>query len=273
MITSSAPVPHQPDLRALRALAWQNATGRLAISGACGSHTGLRPRNEDAFFASARDSLVAIADGMGGHPGGHIASDLAVRHIHGPLTRGLADDHSRGGPTTPEHHQARMMSALVNCNRNIRQRHPQDPARPMATTIVALWLIDDWAVFGHVGDSRLYRLRDGVMLPMTLDHNAIGEALRLGLGPDDVSDLPPHLLSRALGLDDTVRPDVGYCSLVSGDRYLLCTDGLYEELDDISIAETLARAVSAEQTMRELMEDAILAGSGDNITLSVIDVR
>lgn len=269
MMTSSAPLSKQPDLRALRALTWQNHSGRYAISGACGSHVGLRPRNEDAFFASARDSLVAIADGMGGHPGGHIASDLAVRNIHGPLTERPV----RKGRSAPENHRARLMNALVGCNRIIRQRHPQDPERPMATTVVALWLIEDWAVFGHVGDSRLYRLRDGVLTPLTLDHNALGEALRLGLHPEDVGDIPHHLLSRALGLEDTVRPDVHFCSLVSGDRYLLCTDGLTEEVTDEVIAETLARPVSAEQTMRTLLEEAMVSGSSDNITLAVIDIR
>ena len=143
----------------------------------------------------------------------------------------------------------------------------------MATTVVALWLIDGWAVFGHVGDSRLYRLRDGVLTPMTLDHNAIGEALRLGLCPEDVGDIPHHLLSRALGLEDTVRPDVGFCSLTRGDRYLLCTDGLTEQLGDGAIAQLLDRSTSAEATMRELLEEAIIAGASDNITLAVIDVR
>ncbi len=269
MMTSSAPLSKQPDLRALRALTWQNHSGRYAISGACGSHVGLRSRNEDAFFASARDSLVAIADGMGGHPGGHIASDLAVRSIHGPLT----DRPPRRVRVEPEQHRVRLMNALVGCNRIIRQRHPQDPERPMATTVVALWLIDGWAIFGHVGDSRLYRLRDGVLTPLTLDHNALGEALRLGLHPDDVGDIPHHLLSRALGLDETVRPDVNHCSLVSGDRYLLCTDGLTEAVDDAYLAATLARPVSAEQTMRALLEAAMVSGSSDNITLAVLDIR
>lgn len=267
MMTSSAPLAQRPSLRSLRALAWQNHSGVRRISGACGSHTGRRPRNEDAFFASARDSLVAIADGMGGHPGGHIASDLAVRSLHGPLTDTAIDR-----PAQPERHRARLMSALVNCNRIIRQRHPQDPDRPMATTVVTLWLVDDWAVFGHVGDSRLYRLRDGMLTPLTLDHNAVGEALRLGLGPEDVGEIPPHLLSRALGLSDTVRPDVGFCSLMPGDRYLLCTDGLTEALDDAALGAGLARPASAEQTMRDLLDAAIRAGTADNVTLAVLDV-
>lgn len=267
MITSSAPAARQPDLRTLRTLTWHGKTGRHRIAGACGSHAGYRARNEDAFFASARDSLVAIADGMGGHPAGHIASDLAVRNLHGPLTVTPIADGS------PERMRARLHRAIIQCNQVIRGRHPQDPTRPMATTLVTLWLVGGWAVFGHVGDSRLYRLRQGTLTPLTLDHNALGEALRLGLRPSDVGDIPSHLLSRALGLEETVRPDVGFCALASGDRFLLCTDGLTEELSDEELLDTLARPVSAEQSMRELIEDAILAGATDNITVSVIDVR
>lgn len=267
MITSSAPAPRAPELRALRRLTWHGRAGSHRIAGACGSHIGLRPRNEDAFFVGARDTLVAIADGMGGHPGGHIASDLAVRTLHGPLTR---EPYAHAPPARL---QARLNRAIIHANRRIRGRHPQDPDRPMATTLVTLWLVEGWAIFGHVGDSRLYRLRRGVLTPMTLDHTAIGEALRLGLCPADVGDIPDHLLSRALGLDETVRPDVGFCSLLAGDRYLLCTDGLTEALSDIDLLEVLARPTSAERTMRALFEDALVAGSSDNITLSVIDAR
>lgn len=268
MITSSAPVARQPDLRMLRTLTWHGRTtdGRR-VSGACGSHVGLRERNEDAFFASTRHCLVTLADGMGGHPGGHVASELAVRSVYSPLVPA-----GEWVPQGPERHRSRLMAAIIEANRRIRARRPQDPERPMATTLVALWLVDGWAVFGHVGDSRLYRLRDGVLTPLTLDHNALGEALRLGLSAEHVRDLPSHLLSRALGLGDTVRPDVGFCSLQRGDRYLLCTDGLTEELTEGEVCETLARRVSAEQTMRELMQDALLSGSADNITVAVVDV-
>lgn len=268
MPTSSQPMCLRPDLHSLRSFAWQGRTGAgLRLSGAVGTHVGGRARNEDAFAVNSRHNRVVIADGMGGHPGGHIAAESAVMSLCTlPLT-------ATWGGQRPPRLQSHLEAELVAAHDRIRTRRPQDPERPMATTVVALWLVGDHAIFAHVGDSRLYRWRGGRMTPLTLDHNAVGEALRLGIDPREVADLPAHLISRALGLADTVAPDGGRCALLPGDRYLLCTDGLCGHVDDEVIAGSLGGGAAPEGVMRGLFEAALRVGAADNITIAVVDAR
>ncbi|MCA9539076.1 MAG: serine/threonine-protein phosphatase [Myxococcales bacterium] len=236
----------------------------VRLEGAAGSHIALRPRNEDAVRALPASGLVVLADGMGGHPGGQLASELAVRTLTDVLG-------PRTPPANPERRAQFIGAALVRANMALRRRAPRDPQRPMATTALVFWCAAHHAAFGHVGDSRLYRLRDGLCAPLTLDHNAFGETLRAGLEPP--AGPPSHLLSRALGLRETVRPDVGWCTLRPGDRYLLCTDGLSDVLSEDDLAAILADATSPAEAVQELVETALLEGGADNITAVVLEVH
>ncbi|MCB9553002.1 MAG: protein phosphatase 2C domain-containing protein [bacterium] len=270
MPTSTLPIPLCPrfELHALRGLAWQGRTrAGLRVSGAVGTHAGGRLRNEDAFAVNARHNRVVVADGMGGHPGGHLAAETAVQS--------LADlpASSRRGVERAPRLQAMLEDELVTAHERIRARRPQDPARPMATTVVALWFVADLAVYAHVGDSRLYRWRGGRLTPLTLDHNAVGEALRLGVDPREVADLPAHLISRALGLGEALCPDSGRCAVLPGDRYLLCTDGLCGPVDDRTITAVLGEGGDCGAVMRALFEEALRAGAPDNITIAVVDAH
>lgn len=268
MPTSTLPMCLRPDLHSLRSFAWRGHTAAgVRLTGAVGTHVGGRPRNEDAFAVNSRHNRVVIADGMGGHPGGHIAAETAVQSLC-TLSPASAD-----GPQRPRRLQAHLEAEMMAAHDRIRSRRPRDPERPMATTVVALWCVGDQAVFAHVGDSRLYRWREGQLRPLTLDHNAIGEAVRLGIDPREVADLPSHLISRALGLGDTVEPDTGGCTLVAGDRYLLCTDGLCGPVDDRSLCAMLGAREGPETTMRALFEEALRSGASDNITIAVVDAR
>lgn len=266
MSTSPAPT-HLPVMNALRALRWKSRTaaGRR-LRGAVGTHVGHRDRNEDAFFVSARHNLITLADGMGGHPGGHIAAELAVR----VLAESVSDDGHRG-PASPERRRAQLLASIIRANQRIRGRRPQDPERPMATTVVALWFVDGFAVHAHVGDSRIYRLRDGVLTPLTLDHSALGEAVRAGLDPGHVEPERTHLVSRALGLADTVRPDVGFGEVMAGDRFLLCTDGLTDDVSTDEMCAMLTAQRDPELAVYALIEAALVSGAEDNVTVSVVD--
>lgn len=261
-------IPPRFELQALRGLAWHGRTrAGLRVSGAVATHIGGRMRNEDAFAVNARHNRVVIADGMGGHPGGHIASEAAVQAL-----TDLPASSRRGVERAPRL-QLLLEDELLAAHERIRSRRPQDPARPMATTVVALWFVGDLALYAHVGDSRLYRWRDGQLVPLTLDHNAVGEALRLGVDPREVADLPAHLISRALGLGEVVCPDSGRCAVLPDDRYLMCTDGLCGSVDDRTIAAVLAEGGDCESVMRALFDEALRAGAPDNITIAVVDAH
>jgi PPM family protein phosphatase len=144
----------------------------------------------------------------------------------------------------------------------------------MGSTIAALQFLDGEAVVAHVGDSRVYRLRDGVVEQLTADHSLYAELKRSGM-----DDLPPreqcqygHVITRALGMEGDIRPDLRRELPRRGDVYLVCTDGLFEKLEPADLARVLA-AGSAEDACRQLVEEAYRRGGKDNITAVVVRIE
>ena len=197
-----------------------------------------------------QDTLAAIADGMGGGPGGRLAAETCVRgfidaYYSLPITLGVDRASAR---------------ALTSMNRWVHAQGQQDPSlKNMATTFSALILRGRSAHVVHVGDTRVYRLRDRRLHCLTQDHAHSHPDLR-------------HVLYRAVGLEAAVRADYAVHDLRQHDRFLLCSDGLHGALSHDRIGKILDERAAPEEGAQRLVADALQAGSQDNVTALVVDV-
>lgn len=221
----------------------------------------LRGHNEDAVAPTdmgvESDRLViGVADGMGGHVAGEVASRLAIETA-------LATE---GGPLD----RARAANDAV-----LRRVHSEPRLRGMGTTLTLAVLSPEGADIGHIGDSRAYLWRDGSLRQLTTDHSLMAEMIAAGeLDPEEAAVHPYRsVITRAIGLDEEVSIDHVTIELGSGDRLLLCTDGLTNMVDDDGIAELLDRHPSPVEAVWALVEAANAAGGIDNVTVAVIDVE
>lgn len=216
------------------------------------THVGrVRERNEDALHVDVDAGLFIVADGLGGHPSGDVASNLAVEHMARQLLGSL-----NGEPET------QLVDALRSANLAILDESVGDPSRHgMGTTAVLAYVHPDrrTASFAHVGDSRAYIFRDGHLAQVTADHTTGGPLSR-------------GRITQALGTDRGVDPDEERLELEPGDRLLLCTDGLTDMVDDVRISEALAEGSEAQAVCDQLVENALSRGGVDNITLVVVDI-
>jgi PPM family protein phosphatase len=235
------------------------------------SIAGRRTNNEDAICAQPGLGLFVVADGMGGYEGGEIASALAVEAIH-ELVRRTAGDADVTWPYKIDPRRSVGENELMVATRMAADRiaaRRDGELRDMGSTVVALRLTRDGAVIAHVGDSRVYRLRGGMLAQLTTDHSLAAQLEAAGTKPD--ADFAwRHVITRALGTA-TSEPDVQYQPVERGDVFLLCSDGLSEVLDPAHIAALLALPV--ELACRELVDAAYAAGSRDNISAVVVRVR
>ena len=219
--------------------------------------TGRQRRgNEDAFYARA--PLFAVADGMGGAQAGEVASHLAVE----VLEQGLPD----GGGSVEERLRARVREA----NARIMASAQADDARAgMGTTLTVAYVGEDDLTVAHVGDSRLYRLRDGTFERLTDDHSLVEELVRQGkLTPEEADEHPQRsIITRALGAEEGVEADSHTWAGRDGDVYLICSDGLTSMIPEAHVAQVLAEASSLASAGRMLIDAANDAGGRDNITV------
>ena len=250
----------------VRALVPCTAVRGARLDGGVVCHTGsVRKRNEDAWFADAEVGLFVVADGMGGHAAGDVASAMAVDVLAGLVEQEGAVPVTEAG--------AALRHAFSEASQRIFEAGGADVARRgMGTTLVALWVCGEVAVWAHVGDSRLYRLRDGAFTPLTLDHTPLGDMVRRGQIDRASAERhgPVRLLSRSVGTFPVVRTEVGEGEVRPGDRFLLCSDGL----SDVVSRDTLARLLSdgpPSHAARALTMAALEGGGPDNITAMVVD--
>jgi protein phosphatase len=210
-----------------------------------GSETGhVRQRNEDALLVDAESGVFAVADGMGGHPAGDVASAVAIARLKEVLS---GYDGSDPGATLVEALQEAHTAVLADAEENPGRRG-------MGSTAVVAIVVDDAAWVGHVGDSRCYLLSGETGLrQVTEDHGAGG------------------YLTQALGLDRGISPDVTSVPLGDGDRLLLCTDGLSNMVDDAQIEKVLRDAADPQAACDALTASALDAGGIDNVTAVVLD--
>jgi protein phosphatase len=217
-----------------------------------------RPENEDRYLVDHEDRLYAVADGMGGHRAGEVASATAIDALQAAFAEGAALDQAVG-----EANAAVFEKASTNLD-----------MRGMGTTLTAAALLDDHRVLlGHVGDSRAYLMRDGAVTQITEDHSLVEQLVREGrLSPEEAASHPQKaIITRALGIDPEVEVDTYPVDLRPGDRLLLCSDGLTNMLTDTTIAGVLRRQPDPQQAADMLVDLANEAGGDDNITVVVID--
>ena len=250
----------------------------LSISGL--SDVGmLRRRNEDSFAVQADLGVAVVADGMGGHPGGDVASRVAAE----TAAAALGVHASQGIPVEAEGLRGAMADVVRSAHEAIRARGAEEPElEGMGTTLTAM-LVDAESgsyVIGHVGDSRAYLFRDGHVSQLTRDDTWVQEQMDKGaLTSENARNSPyGHLLTQCLGLDESPAPQLVVGRAGTGDVFLLCTDGLVGILPDDRIAEILSSHLGplgsasspTESALEALVSAANEAGGPDNITAALV---
>lgn len=225
----------------------------------------VRPLNEDSLCAEPGLGLFAVADGMGGHRAGEVASRAAIAELVRYLKENL--------PLFPNPADA-LVSGVQAANRLVfHLSSSYRSLRGMGTTLTAALVRNGELFWAHVGDSRLYLLRGGELVQLTEDHSLVRELVRRGGLREEQARFHPHrsVLTRALGIEPEVRVDSDRLVLRSKDRLLLCTDGLTEHLSDEEIAAVVSCAAVAEAVGR-LVEMALGRGGTDNISIILLAV-
>jgi PPM family protein phosphatase len=230
-----------------------------------------RSNNEDSVALDDAVSLAVLADGMGGYNAGEVASNMATSFIRTELGRWLRE---AGAQATAAEVRRAMDICVDNANRaifNAANANPQYAG--MGTTLVVAVFRDTRLLVGHVGDSRCYRLRGGRLQQITRDHSLLQEQIDAGLITQEQAAFSANknLVTRAVGVEDTVLLETHQHEVAPGDVYLLCSDGLSDMLDDASIGQLLQSGDSLDSTGQALIDAANDAGGKDNI--SVILVR
>jgi protein phosphatase len=235
----------------------------LSLRFAAGSHKGMiREGNEDSGYAGPR--LLAIADGMGGQAAGEVASSEVISTIV------ALDDDVPGSDILTS-----LGTAVQRANDQLRLMVEEDPQlEGMGTTLTALLWTGQRLGLVHVGDSRAYLLRDGVLTQITQDHTWVQRLVDEGRITEEEATTHPQrsLLMRALGSGDHVEPDLSIREVRAGDRYLICSDGLSGVVSHQTMEDTLASYQGPQETVQELIQLALRGGGPDNITVIVADV-
>ena len=226
-----------------------------------------RKVNQDAFLLDESRGLYAVADGMGGHAAGEVASRLASEALAAALRE-------RAAGWTAEEAGRGLRDALTEGNRRICESvQARSEWRGMGTTMVALVLVEGQAVIAHVGDSRAYLLRDRTLRQLTSDHSWVNEQVKLGVLAPELAHRHPmrNIVTRALGNQLEVESDLIVESVRPGDVFALCSDGLSGMLEDREIRDTLvAQAEVPTRACRALVDGANARGGEDNITVVVV---
>jgi protein phosphatase len=236
----------------------------LLQAGAATDVGRVRQMNEDRYLADER--IFAVADGVGGHQAGEVASQTSVETLLRAFTEG-------------EHTTEGLVAAVEAANTAVWQlAQGSREKRGMGTTLTALALVqadgEEQLALANVGDSRAYLLQHGELLQLTEDHSLVEEMVREGkLTPAEAQVHPQKsIITRALGMEPVIEVDSWEITPFQGDRILLCSDGLTNELSDERIASILRQLADPQEAAHELVRQARAAGGGDNITVVVVDV-
>ena len=254
------------------------ATGVSFEMAAC-SDTGLRrEHNEDAVFIDAAQGLAFVADGIGGHSAGEIASAMAVTCLSAGLREDLVNLSRRRLDRDGEERclRGRMAERIAEANEAIlmaARRTPQYAG--MGTTLAAAAFLGDRLIVAHLGDSRLYRLRGAALSLLTRDHSLLQDQIDHGLLMPEAARTARHrhVITRALGVDAGVQAEIATHGVVSGDVYLLCSDGLNDMVPDEEIRQILqALPVNLELAAKQLIRMANDNGGRDNVSVILVKV-
>ena len=240
----------------------------MKISCAGNTDVGVvRSGNEDSFLLNCSGGLFIVADGMGGHAAGEVASEMAVQIVARELgnLRGLSDAEAA----------SRMRSAIRKANAAIFDRTlAEHDKRGMGTTATVMVLFSRRYLIGQVGDSRAYLLREGDLLQLTKDHSYVQEQVDAGLLTPEQARTHPYsnVITRCVGANEDVAPDIYFGNLERGDVVLLASDGLTGMLEDGQLATIMGAEENPETCVNKMIADANRRGGLDNITAIVVRV-
>lgn len=252
---------------------------RFAIHHGASSDVGRkRPRNEDCYLADPDRGLFVVCDGMGGGNAGEVASALAVETIRHHIMEAAANpalDWIGRWDDTVSAGANRLASAIRLANHKIYEAALQRAEwAGMGTTVVAVQVDDRRLSFAHVGDSRLYLIRNHTITPLTMDHSWVAEQVCQGFLTEDEAEQSPHrnIVTRAVGVEATVDVTVGELPLFVNDVLLLCSDGLTRDVPVSHILHHITDTVDVQALSERLVAYANAAGGEDNITALVLAV-
>jgi protein phosphatase len=252
----------------------------MGVSSASATDTGLRrSTNEDSFSVREDLGLFIVADGMGGHAAGEVASQAAVEGIVAfvEATVAITPDQTWPIPFDPEQsvNANRLRGGFRMGNRQLAaQIASASELKGMATTAVAVLIEGVTATLAHVGDSRAYRMRDGQLERLTRDHSWVEEQIRIGALSEGAARQHPwrNIVTRALSGAEELEVDTQEVPLKAGDRLLLCSDGVFTVLNDDQISDVLGREGDLNTLCQALIQGANDGGGPDNVTAVVLEV-
>jgi protein phosphatase len=235
-----------------------------------------RAHNEDCFGILEDDALVLVADGMGGHAAGEIASGLALEEVANFYHKAVNDPDLRlpfdtGAELTQI--EKRLVCGVALANLRIFEASSDRNRKGMGTTLVAAAVVGNTVAIAHVGDSRAYRVRDGEIARLTRDHSLLEQFKEINpqMTREEEANFPhKNVITRALGLAEAVEIDIKTHEFRENDKYLLCSDGLSGHLPDEEMLELLKDADDLTLTAEELIARANRAGGNDNITVVLL---
>jgi protein phosphatase len=232
-----------------------------------------RTHNEDSFALVESENLYLVADGMGGHASGEVASRMAIETMAEFFAATSADpeatwpykmDKARG------YDENRLVTGIKLANRRIYEAAQRETRlHGMGTTMVALLAVRDAMLIGHVGDSRVYRMRNGALEQLTEDHSLLNDYIKMkSMTPEEIESFPhKNVIVRALGMKETVKVDAILDTPKPGDVYLLCSDGLCGPASDEEIKEIVLKHKDLRDSAQALIDRANEHGGPDNVTV------
>ena len=224
----------------------------------------VRKHNEDSMLERPEVGMWVVADGMGGHAAGDVASQMIVNSLK-KVHEGISLDRYIDD----------IEDRLIAVNQKLIEKASQSTKRTtIGSTVVILVTYSKYCVYMWAGDSRLYRLRNGKIRQMTTDHSQVEQYVEQGLITREEAAVHPHgnMITRAVGATQNFFLDMDIQEMQSGDRYLLCSDGLTKHIVDIEFQDMLQNG-SAEETCKKLIDLTLSRGAGDNVTAIIIDIN
>ncbi len=234
-----------------------------------------RKQNEDSLLASEEYGLFVVADGVGGRKAGELASAITVNtfQAYGPGLKEAVDHYSADPNRETRNAVLQLLDEACNAaSRRVYEAASSTGRQGMTTTLVAAVVGGGAAFLGHVGDSRIYLLRDGVLKQLTEDHSMINELIKSGMlaSADAAQSRYRNVITRAIGLYPTVRTDTMHVELLDGDRLLLCSDGLHDMVPEPALTQMLG-AKRLATGVDQLIQAALDGGGRDNVTVVVLE--
>ncbi len=236
-----------------------------------------RTHNEDSYSIFEEEKLFIVCDGMGGHASGEIASQMAVETLRN-FFKETREDPEQTWPykmdRSKRYQENRLITGIKLANLRIHEAAQKEAKyHGMGTTLVSVFFVDEGVYFAHVGDSRIYRIRDGLIEQITDDHSLLNDYIKMKkLSPEEIENFPhKNVIVRALGMKDSVKVDTFFEKPQPNDVYLLCSDGLSGELTDPEMLDIFTKSPPDLQAgCHRLIDEANNNGGHDNITVVLV---